>query len=154
MAAKKGAKKAKKSAGKKTKTTKKAAKTAKKPAKTAKRKPAKKPAKRAAAKKPVKKTPALIAALSMLATVTATSDDVLPQSRAEALAMEAEDALPLTSFYDPPDPLGARAPGALIRSEAFQGYNLPPGAHAVRIPGRLMRKRPDQCVTSSRMRTW
>ena len=85
------------------------------------------------AERPVKTMPILIAALSILATVTATSEDVLPQSRAEALAMEAEDALPLTSFYDPPDPLGARAPGALIRSEAFQGYNLPPGAHAVRI---------------------
>jgi len=47
--------------------------------------------------------------------------------------MEAEDALPLTVFYDPPEPLGARPPGALIRSEAFQGYSLPPGAHAVRI---------------------
>jgi hypothetical protein len=75
----------------------------------------------------------LIAALCMLATVTATADDVLPKSRAEALAMEAKDALPLTNFYDPPDPLGARTPGELIRSEPFQGYSLPPGAHAVRI---------------------
>ena len=75
----------------------------------------------------------LIAALSMLAAVTAIADDGLPKSRAEALAMEAKDALPLTNFYDPPDPLGARAPGDLIRSEPFLGYSLPPGAHAVRI---------------------
>jgi hypothetical protein len=75
----------------------------------------------------------LIAALSILATISATADDVLPKSRAEALAMEAKDALPLTNFYDPPNPLGARAPGELIRSEPFQGYSLPPGAHAVRI---------------------
>jgi hypothetical protein len=75
----------------------------------------------------------LIAVLSMLAAVTATADDVLPKSRAEALAMEAKDALPLTSFYDPPKPLAARTPGALIRSEPFDGYSLPPGTHAIRI---------------------
>jgi hypothetical protein len=75
----------------------------------------------------------LIAALSTLAVVAAIADDVLPKSRGEALAMEAKDALPLTKFYDPPDPLAARAPGGLIRSEPFQGYNLPSGAHAVRI---------------------
>src|SRR6202522_2221444 len=75
----------------------------------------------------------LIAALSMLAAVTAIADDILPKSRAEALAMEAKDALPLTNFYNPPDPLGARTPGELIRSEPFQGYSFPPGAHAMRI---------------------
>ena len=75
----------------------------------------------------------LIVALSMLAAVTAAADDVLPKSRAEALAMEAKDALALTNFYDPPDPLGVRTPGELIRSEPFQGYSLPPGARAVRI---------------------
>jgi pimeloyl-ACP methyl ester carboxylesterase len=76
---------------------------------------------------------ALIAVLSTFAAVIATADDLLPKSRAEALAMEAKDALPLTNFYDPPVPLGARTPGKLIRSEPFQGYSLPPGAHAVRI---------------------
>src|ERR1700722_4928481 len=78
----------------------------------------------------------LIAALCILAataTATATADDVLPKSRTEALAMEAKDSLTPTNFYDPPDPLGARAPGDLIRSEPFQGYSLPPGTHAVRI---------------------
>lgn len=75
---------------------------------------------------------AVIATLSVLAAVTATADDVMPNSRAQALAMEAQDALPLTQFYDPP-PVGRRIPGSLIRSEAFNGYSLPPGAHAVRI---------------------
>jgi pimeloyl-ACP methyl ester carboxylesterase len=75
----------------------------------------------------------VIAALSTLTASTAIADDVLPTSRAEALAMEEKDALPLTNFYDPPEPLGARTPGELIRSEPFEGYSLPPGARAVRI---------------------
>jgi hypothetical protein len=75
---------------------------------------------------------AWIAAWGMLVTVTAMADE-LPKSRAEALALEVQDALPLTPFYNPPNPLGARAPGALIRAEAFDGYSLPPGAHAMRI---------------------
>ena len=74
----------------------------------------------------------LIAASSVVVALTATADDVMPKSRAQALAMEAQDALPLTHFYDPP-PLGERIPGTLIRSEPFKGYGLPPGAHAVRI---------------------
>jgi hypothetical protein len=74
----------------------------------------------------------LFAASSLLAAVAAPADDMMPNSRAQALAMEAQDALPLTRFYDPP-PLGGRAPGTLIRSQPFSGYALPPGAHAVRI---------------------
>ena len=38
----------------------------------------------------------LIAALTLLAAVTAAADDMMPNSRAQALAMEAQDALPLT----------------------------------------------------------
>jgi alpha-beta hydrolase superfamily lysophospholipase len=75
----------------------------------------------------------LIAALGGLAAAIAIADDVLPKSRAEALAMEAIDALPLTNFYDPPEALGVHRPGELIRSEPFQGYSLPAGAHAERI---------------------
>src|SRR5579863_2177963 len=74
----------------------------------------------------------VIAVLSLLAALAATADDMMPNSRAQALAMEAQDALPLTRFYDPP-PLGERVPGALLRSEPFNGYSLPPGAHAVRV---------------------
>jgi hypothetical protein len=63
----------------------------------------------------------------------ALADEALPKSRAEALAMEARDALPLTRFYEPPRPLAAAAAGTLIRSEPFAGYDLPKGASAVRI---------------------
>ena len=63
----------------------------------------------------------------------ALADEELPKSRAEALAMEARDALPLTRFYEPPHPLAAAPPGTLIRSEPFAGYDLPKGASAVRI---------------------
>jgi alpha-beta hydrolase superfamily lysophospholipase len=72
----------------------------------------------------------LVGALFAAASVWA---DDMPQSRTEALAMEARDALPLSSFYDPPAPLPPAPPGALIRSEPFAGYELPPGAHAVRM---------------------
>jgi pimeloyl-ACP methyl ester carboxylesterase len=61
------------------------------------------------------------------------ADEELPASRAEAIAMEAKDALPLTGFYDPPQPLPVAPAGTLIRSERFAGYNLPKGASAVRI---------------------
>jgi hypothetical protein len=61
------------------------------------------------------------------------ADDVLPNSRAEALSMEAKDALPLTPFYDPPQPFEKASPGTLIRSEPFVGYSVPKGARAVRI---------------------
>ena len=61
------------------------------------------------------------------------ADDPMPKSRPAALAMEAKDALPITGFYNPPHPLPAAAPGTLIRSQPFGGYDLPAGAHAVRI---------------------
>jgi hypothetical protein len=61
------------------------------------------------------------------------TDDGLPQTRAAARALEAAYALPLTSFYDPPVPLPAAAAGTLIRSQRFEGYQLPAGASAVRI---------------------
>jgi len=61
------------------------------------------------------------------------ADEDLPATRAEAIAMEAKDALPLTEFYDPPNPLPAEPAGSLIRSQPFAGYSLPKGASAVRI---------------------
>ncbi len=75
---------------------------------------------------------AFLMALLALAS-TAPADEELPKSRAEGLAIEARDALPLTRFYEPPRPLAAAAPGSLIRSEPFAGYDLPGGASAVRI---------------------
>lgn len=42
-------------------------------------------------------------------------------------------SLPLTKFYDTPDPLPAGKPGDLIRSTEFDEYNLPPEVNALRI---------------------
>lgn len=72
----------------------------------------------------------LMAALLATASVWA---DELPKSRSEALVMEMQDALPMSNFYNPPSPLVPAAPGTLIRSEPFTGYDLPPRARAVRI---------------------
>jgi hypothetical protein len=48
------------------------------------------------AKQPMNKPiPILLVTLSLLAAVVASADDPMPKSRAEALTMEAEDALPL-----------------------------------------------------------
>jgi pimeloyl-ACP methyl ester carboxylesterase len=74
----------------------------------------------------------LIAAMGFLP-LPVPADDGLPSSRAEALALEARDALPLTAFYESPQPLEKAEPGTLIRAEAFAGYKLPQGARAVRI---------------------
>jgi alpha-beta hydrolase superfamily lysophospholipase len=74
----------------------------------------------------------LIASIALLP-AAAPADDQLPNSRDEALSMEAKDALPLTRFYEPPQPLEKAAPGTLIRSEPFSGYAVPKGARAVRI---------------------
>ena len=63
----------------------------------------------------------------------ARADDAMPKTLAEAISLEAEDELPLTRFYDPPEPLPRAAPGTLIRSQPFAGYRLPKGARAVRI---------------------
>jgi alpha-beta hydrolase superfamily lysophospholipase len=41
--------------------------------------------------------------------------------------------LPLTDFYDTPQPLPAASPGTLIRSEDFQDYTLAPGTSAIRL---------------------
>jgi Secretory lipase len=46
---------------------------------------------------------------------------------------ELHRALPLTKFYDTPDPLPHGKPGDLIRSEEFEEYDLPPEVLAVRI---------------------
>ena len=56
----------------------------------------------------------------------AQADYTLPESAAQALAMEARDALPLIRFYDPPTPLKPAPPGTLIRSQPTAGYTCPP----------------------------
>jgi Serine aminopeptidase, S33 len=52
---------------------------------------------------------------------------------ANAIKREAADALPRTALYDTPESLSATKPGALLRQEAFDGYDIPKGARAVRI---------------------
>jgi pimeloyl-ACP methyl ester carboxylesterase len=57
----------------------------------------------------------------------------LPKSLDEAIALEKADALPRTAFYDTPEGLAGKRPGALLHEEADDGYTLPAGARAVRI---------------------
>jgi alpha-beta hydrolase superfamily lysophospholipase len=56
-----------------------------------------------------------------------------PRSGPPGMGGGPDDLLPLTGFYNPPAPLPRASAGALIRSEAFDGYVLPKGGHAVRI---------------------
>jgi pimeloyl-ACP methyl ester carboxylesterase len=67
-------------------------------------------------------------AVTQLETVKAVA-----QTQAPATKSAIRRTLPLTSFYDTPNPLPAGKPGELIRSEPFEEYALPPGVSAVRI---------------------
>jgi Secretory lipase len=60
----------------------------------------------------------------------AQSQAPVPSRRSELLRAR---ALPLTKFYDTPDPLPAAKPGELIRSQPFDEYELPICVAAVRI---------------------
>ena len=55
------------------------------------------------------------------------------QTPAPAKRSEIMQALPITKFYDTPAPLPAGKPGELIRSEEFDGYELPFSVSALRI---------------------
>lgn len=55
------------------------------------------------------------------------------QTQGPAIKPEIRRALPLTGFYDTPNPLPPGKPGDLIRSQPFEDYALPPGVSAVRI---------------------
>ncbi|MFY9561080.1 MAG: alpha/beta fold hydrolase [Terriglobales bacterium] len=68
------------------------------------------------------------AALFAGATVFAQS-----QTPAAAKPLHVPRTLPLTKFYDTPDPLPVGKPGELIRSEPFTEYDLPYEISAVRI---------------------
>jgi len=57
----------------------------------------------------------------------------MPKTSQEALRIEAENALPITQFYDTPKDLSASPPGALLRKEVVTQYVLPTGVTAVRI---------------------
>jgi hypothetical protein len=58
-----------------------------------------------------------------------------PQTKSERVEKipASRRAFPLTKFYDTPNPLPAKPPGDLIRSEEFDEYQLPEGVQAVRI---------------------
>lgn len=60
----------------------------------------------------------------------AQSQALAPSRRSDLLRAS---ALPLTKFYDTPDPLPAGKPGELIRSQPFDEYELPLSVSAVRI---------------------
>ncbi len=55
------------------------------------------------------------------------------QTSSPASRSEIQRVLPLTKFYDAPDPLPAGKPGELIRSEDVEQYELPYTVSAVRI---------------------
>jgi pimeloyl-ACP methyl ester carboxylesterase len=71
-----------------------------------------------------------LTATSLLAagTAYAQAQAPIPEKSSEILR-----TLPITKFYDTPDPLPAGKPGELIRSESFEGYELPFSVSAVRI---------------------
>jgi hypothetical protein len=55
------------------------------------------------------------------------------QTASKAEGPQFRGFLPLTHFYNTPSPLPAGTPGELIRSEAFDEYQLPAGVSAFRI---------------------
>lgn len=68
-----------------------------------------------------------------MAVLAAGNNYVVAQTPAPARRSEILRSLPITKFYDTPDPLPAGNPGALIRSQEFDGYELPFSVSAVRI---------------------
>lgn len=79
-------------------------------------------------------TAMLLALTGLIAALGAGAQQALPQSPAEAAAIEKSRSLPLTPFYDFGSDLSATQRGALLRKEAVADYTgLPAGTQAVRI---------------------
>jgi hypothetical protein len=55
------------------------------------------------------------------------------QATPKAEHLKAQRILPITKFYDTPDPLPAGRPGELIRSQTFDYYEIPFSLSAIRI---------------------
>lgn len=74
-------------------------------------------------------------ALLFLAALSLPGSSALAQGPAaiSARRQTALRRLPLTKFYDTPDPLPPGRPGDLIRATEFGAYDLPPGVSAVRF---------------------
>ncbi len=70
-----------------------------------------------------------------MAAVLFVANPALAQTQAPAPVKPPQilHTLPLTKFYDTPQPLPAGKPGELIRSESFDEYELPPEVSAIRI---------------------
>jgi pimeloyl-ACP methyl ester carboxylesterase len=71
-----------------------------------------------------------ITSLGLLGAVVASAQAPAPGVRSERHRVR---TLPLTKFYDTPNPLPAGKPGDLIRSQPFDEYELPLSVSAVRI---------------------
>jgi alpha-beta hydrolase superfamily lysophospholipase len=69
---------------------------------------------------------------ALLGTPAGRADD-LPKTVAEARQLEQANALPPPTFYSAPRALSKTRPGGLLGQQAFDGYQLPPGATATRI---------------------
>ena len=72
-------------------------------------------------------------ATCLMAVMQLETGRAVAQTQVPATRSEIRRRLPLTSFYDTPNPLPAGKPGELIRSEPFEEYALPAGVSAVRI---------------------
>jgi len=75
----------------------------------------------------------LAAAVTALLLLAAGPASAQLSSQLQTPATSKRRPLPLTKFYDTPHPLPAGKPGDLIRSEAFDEYELPLSVSAVRI---------------------
>ncbi len=72
----------------------------------------------------------IIVVLSMAVAMTGIVDAQTPALRRRS---EIQRTLPITKFYDTPDPLPEGKPGALIRSQEFDQYEIPYSITAIRI---------------------
>ncbi len=78
-------------------------------------------------------SPASLKALCAAALFAGATTFAQSQAPASAKPSHAPRTLPLTKFYDTPNPLPTGKPGELIRSESFGEYDLPYEISAVRI---------------------
>src|ERR1700676_503151 len=77
----------------------------------------------------------VIVGLAVLIGRQASADgaNLFATSWTEGRRIDAERALPPTTFYESPLPVAPKNAGSLIRSEVAQEYSLPPGVTATRI---------------------
>ena len=71
--------------------------------------------------------------ICLAAVVIAAASPAHTQTSSRDKRADVQRDLPLTKFYDTPDPLPAANPGTLIRSQAFGQYRIPFSVSAIRI---------------------